>query len=118
MSEHTELEKRLYNELSQALAWLENIAAGIGDGKLIDYMPNNWGGRIVILDALKDAETIHPELTNFQPGTFVTDDGNLVRGFVVQRGTMKAGRRGIPCYLVDIGGDRTTLIPCDYARRA
>jgi len=111
----TELERQLYNELAHAQWWLENLAAAMGEPEFTDNMPNNWGGRGAIRAALQEAEKKHPELADFPPGTFITD--GIYRGFVIERGTMKAGRRGIPVYKVNCGGDCRTLIPCNQARR-
>ena len=111
----TELEKRLYDQLFRAQWWLENLAETIGELALVDSCPNNWGGRGTIRQALKEAEKAHPELAILPPGTFVTD--GIVRGFVIERCMMSAGRRGIPVYKVNIGGERHTLIPCNQARR-
>ena len=114
----TELEKRLYNELVHAQWWLENLAEALRDPErpeFVDSMPNNWGGRGAIRAALQEAEKAHPELADFQPGTFITD--GIYRGFVIGRGTMSAGKRAIPVYKVNCGGDCRTLIPCNQARR-
>ena len=116
MSKHTALEERLYDELSHALAWLENLAAVIGDDALVDSCPNNWGGRVAIRAALEYAEAEHPDLANFQPGEFITD--GCVFAVVTGRGMLNLGKRAIPAYRVDLGGGREGAIPCQSARRA
>ena len=76
----TELEQRMYDDLSKALWWLENLATAHGEAALLDNMPNNWAGRGAITETLRNAEREHPELVDLMPGTFVTDEDRLIYG--------------------------------------
>ena len=107
--------RKLYALLGHALAWLENVAANVGDEALVDASPNNFGGRVAIREALAEAEAAHPEWTDYPPGTYVRLDTGPY-GFVERRGTISVGRRGIPAYLVDIGRE-TVPIPIGQVRR-
>jgi len=112
----TPLEKHLYFELAQALTWLQNLAHDIGDTRLVDACPNNWGGRQEIEAALLELETVYPELADYSEGTYITD--GIVRGFVLGKGSIQFGKRELPAYLIDIGGDREALILTKDATRA
>lgn len=109
----TDLERKLYHELSMALWWLENLAEAHGENHIFDSMPNGWAGRGAITEALREAEREHPDITEYLPGTFVTD--GIFYGFITGKGTMSPGK--IPVYKVNCGGDVHTLMPLDQARR-
>jgi len=112
MNEPTDLEKRLYNDLSNALEWLQNIAGIIGDNALVDCLPNNWGGRMAIQNALANVERKYPDLARYPSGTFITD--GCVTGLITGFGHLC---NNIPAYRVDLGGGRISAIPCRNARQ-
>ena len=112
----TELEERLYDELTQALAWLDALAVRFGDLDIEDVCPRGWAGRAAIHARLMDAETQHPEIANFPPGTLVTD--GCKRGYVERRLMTKIGKRAVPIYVVSTGsGNVHTFMIADQTRR-
>jgi hypothetical protein len=50
-----EKQKELIHNLQMALQWLNNLEKAIGLNALLSAMPNNWGGRIAIEQAIKRA---------------------------------------------------------------
>ena len=46
----------------KSLEWIDNLIQAIGEQAVIDTMPNNWGGRIAIRNAINLAKSLprHP----------------------------------------------------------
>jgi hypothetical protein len=51
----TQNETQLVYNLDKCLEWLNNLEKAIGTDALLSAMPNNWGGRIAIEQAIKRA---------------------------------------------------------------
>ena len=47
-----DLAQRMTIVLAQSLQWLNSLGAELGDVRLVDDCPNNWGGRVAIRETL------------------------------------------------------------------